>query len=357
MPSRTAACGSLVVDDDISPEERLTAVAANFPGLIYRRVLHPDGSISYPYLSPGIEDLVGMTPSEGSKIVSLEDIARRIFPEDRDRWMTTIRRSAATLESFRMEGRVIGPDGSTRWVRTAARTHRRADRSIVWDGVVLDVTDLRRAIAEKDALIRERNLLLREVYHRVKNNLQVVDSLLGIQGSRLADAEARSALDDLRRRVHALGLVHQQLMQSRDLATFDIRPFLEELCANLAAFSGAPDRGIAVSVAADSLSIDLDFAIPVGLLVTEFVANALKHGFPGRDKGSIAVALRVPAPDRVIVTVVDDGLGGDARLATTAGTVGWRITQALVSQLDATLEIDRRNGSAVTVSIPYPEGP
>ncbi len=343
------------MEDDISPEERLTAVAANFPGLIYRRVLHPDGRVSYPYLSPGIEELVGMTPSEGTRITSLEDIARRIFPEDRDRWMATIRRTAETLDSFKLEGRVIGPDGSTRWVRTAARTHRRGDRSIVWDGVVLDVTDLKRAIAEKDTLIHERNLLLREVYHRVKNNLQVVDSLLSFQASRLRDAEARSALDELRGRVHALGLVHQQLMQSRDLATFDIRPFLEELCANLATFTGAGDRGITVSVEADTMLTDLDFAIPIGLLVTEFVAGALKHGFTGQNTGHVAVALRLPDPDQVVLTVRDDDRDGAPRSPMTPGTVGWRITRALVTQLEGEIAIDRRNGTEVTIVVPRRE--
>jgi len=341
--------------DEISTEDRLTAVAANFPGLIYRRVLHPDGSVSYPYLSPGIEELVGMTPAEGKQIVSLEDIAQRICSEDRERWIATLRETAESLAAFKLEGRVIGPDGGTRWVRTAARTQRRLDGAIVWDGVVLDVTDLKNAIRDKDTLLRERNLLLREVYHRVKNNMQVVDSLIAFQAGRLTDATAKGALEGLRHRVHALGLVHQQLMQSSDLTTFDIRPFLEELSANLAASFCVDTRGIDISVDADPLRTDLDFAIPLGLLVTEFVTNALKHGFTQGETGLVSITLRRRSSAHLELTVLDNGLTTGTPSDTSSEGIDSRITRALVQQLDGELTVLRDQGTKLVLTIPHAE--
>jgi hypothetical protein len=111
---------------------------------------------------------------------------------------------------------------------------RRAGQQLLESRVRERTVALERALAE-------RNLLLREVYHRVKNNLQIVNSLVSFQASRMTDAESRSGMDDLRHRVHAFGLVHQQLMNSTNLATFDIRPFLVELCDNLATSAG-PDQ-------------------------------------------------------------------------------------------------------------------
>ena len=228
-------------------------------------------------------------------------------------------------------------------------------------GVMLVRAYAREATTERlEASLREKETLLREVYHRVKNNLQIVDSLVGFQASRLDDPQARDALADLRRRVHTLGLVHQQLMQSKDLATFDVRPFLDELCANVALSSGADERGIRVAVEAEPLRANLDFAVPLGLLVTELVTNALKHGFPDGHAGAVSVSLLTRPADTVVLAVADDGHaggghagGGDPLQA--PGGVGSRIAKALVAQLDGSMDVVQDKGTRVTVTMPHPE--
>jgi len=217
-------------------------------------------------------------------------------------------------------------------------------------------TELERRVEERTAelvaanarlsqTLEQRDLLLREVYHRVKNNLQVIDSIVTLQTRRLTDPEAKNALQGLRRRLYALGLVHQQLMGSSNLKTFDVSPFLKELSENI--MEGIGGRDISLSVRAIPLDVDLDFAIPLGLLVTELVTNSLKHAFPD-GKGKIDVALN-RLPDGTLALIVsDDGAGYDileAAQKDRAAGLGTALIDGLVSQLKATIKVHRLNGT------------
>ena len=171
---------------------------------------------------------------------------------------------------------------------------------------------LEETVEERSAALAQRDLLLREVYHRVKNNLQVVDSLVVLQAKQLTDPAAVAALQELRNRIYALGLVHQQLMESADLRTFDIAPFLRELSANI--LRGGASDDVALTVEADTLEVGLDFAIPLGLLVTELLTNSLKHAFPDR-KGAVSVELGLSDQNKVVSVVRDGGLRTEVRIS------------------------------------------
>jgi two-component sensor histidine kinase len=193
--------------------------------------------------------------------------------------------------------------------------------------------------------LEQRDLLLREVYHRVKNNLQLIDSIVTLQARRLADPDAKNSLQGLRRRLYALGLVHQQLMSSSDLKTFDVSPFLSELSENI--IEGIGGRDISLSVRAIPLDVGLDFAIPLGLLVTELVTNSLKHAFPD-GKGKIEVVLDRQEDGGIVLVVSDNGIGYDileASRAEKASGLGTTLIDGLVSQLKAIINVRRINGT------------
>jgi two-component sensor histidine kinase len=211
--------------------------------------------------------------------------------------------------------------------------------------------DLERVVDERTAALAQRDLLLREVYHRVKNNLQVVDSLLLLQARRLADPDARAALENLRSRVYALGLVHHQLMGSKDLETFDIAPFLEELSRHL--LEGGGRSEITLDVRAAPLSVGLDFAIPLGLLVTELVTNSMKHGFPDRG-GRVEVALDWVAAAELSLRVSDDGVGYDSAARPAVSSLGASIIDGLVRQLRGQLHVSTDGGTCSVVRLPAP---
>jgi two-component sensor histidine kinase len=202
--------------------------------------------------------------------------------------------------------------------------------------------------AELTSTIGQRDLLLREVHHRVKNNFQVINSLINFQASHAASDETRQALNNLHGRIYALGLVHQRLMQSNNLATFDIRAFLDDLCSNLAALSSADARGIALTAEADPLQTDLDFAGPLGLLVTELVTAALARYGDG-ETGRVQVAIRRGDVGRLVLTV-DDNASPDLEEPPES-----RIVRGLVRQLDGEIVIAQAGGTVATVTLRDPD--
>ncbi len=234
--------------------------------------------------------------------------------------------------------------------RVAERT---ADLSAVNNQLTDALRNLESVVTERTAALKQRDLLLREVYHRVKNNLQLVDSLLMLQARQLENTEAEQALLGLRDRIYALGLVHQQLMGSADLKTFDIAPFLRELSKNL--LEGNAADGVSLAVDASPLDVGLDFAIPLGLLVTELVTNSLKHAFPD-GVGNVSVVLRPAADGTVVLVVSDDGRGQSEGMNGSSGKIGLglSIVNGLVAQLDGTMVVRSAPGMTTEIHIAKP---
>ena len=209
-------------------------------------------------------------------------------------------------------------------------------------------------VEERTAALAQRDLLLQEVHHRVKNNLQIIDSFIVMQARQLSDSQAKKALLGLRDRVYALGLVHHQLMGSGNLKTFDIAPFLQELAGNIVA--GGTRRDIKLSVRAIPLDVGLDFAIPLGLVVTELVTNSLKHAFPD-GKGNIDVVLDRSDDGAVALVVSDDGKGytsADVESGGHKAALGTSIIKGLVAQLEATMVVQHTSGTRSEIRVAWP---
>jgi two-component sensor histidine kinase len=242
------------------------------------------------------------------------------------------------------------------FMRQYARQQRLLARAneLLEGRVAKRTAELRAANEELARSLEERSLLLREVYHRVKNNLQLVDSLLGFQSARQQDAAGKSGFEDVRRRVHALGLVHQQLMHSADLARVDTGSFLAELCANLGSATGAAERSIRITLSdMEPLQSSLDIAVPLGLLTTELVSHALKHGFT--NGGSIAISLRRASPTTMVLTMVDTGTVTTAQRTRASTDIETRVVTGLVAQLRGELTTEDDGGARVTLRFPHAE--
>jgi two-component sensor histidine kinase len=329
-------------------ERRLNRIAADIPGAILRRVLHPDGRLSFPYFSEGGRTLLNLGRDVRFRPGNVEEVAERLIaPEDRQRWIDAIRASARTLEPMSMEFRVVNAEGTRTWIRSIARPHREPDGSVVWDAVALDVNDLKLTQAELELRLAEKDTLLREVHHRVKNNLQAIWGVIQVERSRLSDAQARERLEVIGHRLSVLGAIHQQLYASDNLQRIDCAENLEQLGLRLADLHGRD--GINILVDADPVLCDLDTALPIGLIANELINNCYRHAFPAGGGGRIEVSLR-DLEDCIELEVADDGAGMTPAQQSGIGTI---IVDALAGQIDGTVStVTGATGTTVTVLIP-----
>jgi two-component sensor histidine kinase len=200
------------------------------------------------------------------------------------------------------------------------------------------------------ASLREKETLLKEIHHRVKNNLQVIISLLRLQGRYLKDEQARAMFEESQNRVHSISLVHEKLYRAGDLSRVDFCDYLLSLTRGL--MDGWKGTGVPVSIAVEAAGVQLtvDNAIPCGLIVTELVTNALKHAFRSRPLGSIRVAAITEPEGWLNLTVQDDGIGLPENVDfRRSGSLGMELIGSLVRQLGAKLEITRDRGTTFRI--------
>ncbi len=216
---------------------------------------------------------------------------------------------------------------------------------------ITDITDRKRAEKEIRKSLKEKELLLREIHHRVKNNLQVISSLLGMQAQRVTDLNAREAYADSIRRVRSMALVHEKLYLSRDVPEIDFREYLNSVAEDL--HRSLRRDGVALRVEAERIMLGIDVAVPCGLIANELVSNALKHAFPKRDKGTVLVSFKRLDPARLQLEVEDDGVGfSSAEDLGSATSMGMSIIRTLTEQISGSLSLDRAAGTRFTIVFP-----
>ena len=242
--------------------------------------------------------------------------------------------------------------GRRRWYLRSKSLVELSDGTRLLVGVTTDVSGLKDAEDRLQAALQEKEVLLKEIYHRVKNNLQVVASLLQMQSRSLADPRFSAAIDDSVRRVSSMALVHEQLYRSRDLALVDFGEYMHTLVGHLAQSWHAHARGIRIIADILEAPLGIETAIPCGLIVNELVSNAFKHAFEGRAGGTVMVRFRAGADARSwVLTVGDDGNGMDAALdMARSASLGLKLVATLTEQLSGALEISRERGTVFTIT-------
>jgi PAS domain S-box-containing protein len=254
---------------------------------------------------------------------------------------------------------IIIETGQTVWTHVSAAPLQTADLSVVV--AVTDVTERRRAELQISAALREKDALLKEIHHRVKNNLQLISSMLRLQSQTIPDAAARELLIESQRRVRSMALVHEQLYRSHDLGQIDINGYINRLVTYLRRSHIQTPANIQFHVQTDTIALSIDRAIPVGLIINELVTNSLKHAFPAdgaHTANTIWISLNHAPPEApehpALVLVVGDngrGLPDHVDIASTE-SMGFQLIHAFVLQLGGNLSIKRESGTIFTIHIP-----
>jgi PAS domain S-box-containing protein len=205
--------------------------------------------------------------------------------------------------------------------------------------------------AQINASLEEKVLLLREIHHRVKNNLQIIISLLKLQSRYITDENTIAAFRECQSRVMAMSLVHEKLYQSADISKINLGNYVRFLGNSLFQFYGMKGKGILLNTDIQDILIGLNTAIPVGLIINELVSNSLKHAFPDGRKGEISVAIQ-REEHTLTILFKDNGVGIPEDLDwRNAKSLGLRLVITLVEQLQGTIELDRSEGTAFSIVV------
>jgi PAS domain S-box-containing protein len=230
----------------------------------------------------------------------------------------------------------------------------RLEGRLIAVAVARDLSERRREESRLRASLHEKEVMLKEVHHRVKNNLQVVSSLLNIQTRYLADPRDVDLFRESQDRVRSMALVHEKLYQSEHMADIDFQSYTDRLVTNLFRSYGGGSGNIALRMDLKEARLNVDTAIPCGLIVNELVTNALKYAFPDGRRGVISISFR-PEGDQYVLEVGDDGVGlPEGYRADGSKSLGLLLVTSLVSQLDGTLDIDTSAGTRFTIRFRKP---
>ncbi|MDD8025811.1 MAG: PAS domain S-box protein [Acidobacteriota bacterium] len=272
-----------------------------------------------------------------------EVVSSYVDVRQRDRLLETMERDG---EVRNMEIRLRRRDGTEFHVLTNAKAAKDADGRMIIEGILTDITaqkDNQQALA---AALAEKNVLLQEVHHRVKNNLQVISSLLNLQSRYLSHPADAELFRESQRRIRSMALIHERLYQSKSLSRIEFGAYTQRLAENLIATH--PHGGTPVRLKTDlkEVSLDIQTAIPCGLIVNELVMNSLKHAFPDGRPGEIRLGLQVDEEGRVELKIGDNGIGLPTDFSfATSDSMGMQIVEMLAGQLEGRLDIGRENGT------------
>lgn len=231
--------------------------------------------------------------------------------------------------------------------KTAELRRELFERQVTEKELLESEQQLRRSLDEKEAL-------LKEIHHRVKNNLQIVSSLLYLQEDAMQDPKGIEMLRESQNRVKSMAIIHEQLYGTDDLAKIDFGRYVHSLSANLFDAYGLDPARLTLNVQADDISLGIDKAVPCGLIINELVSNAIKHAFPQETKGAgtIEIGIRLLTPGKMEIVVADDGVG----LAEVSGDkcrngLGRQLIDTLTAQLDGKLTVETEKGTRFSIII------
>jgi PAS domain S-box-containing protein len=334
-----------------------------------------DPDRNFVYLSPSVEQITGYRPEEFMADPGLID--RIVHPDDQKVWDAHVPLHTTThgTGSSEIEFRLAHRNGSVRWISHTCRSIFLDDGTCIGRRVSnRDITDrklmeseirtlntvleqrVEQRTAQLNTSLEDKIILLREVHHRVKNNLQIILSLLNLQSRQSSDTQVRDAFRESQNRIRAISMVHERLFITRDIETIELGAYTRSLAANLLSFYEIQKERVQIHVAMENLTISLDTAVPLGLIINELIANSLRHAFPNERAGGITIT-GTDAGGILEIRIIDNGVGmSPVADPEEAKTLGIKLVYVLIQQLNGTVEYLSPPGTTVVLRIPNTEG-
>jgi PAS domain S-box-containing protein len=262
-----------------------------------------------------------------------------VLPDDREYVHERFEKSYETNKLY-FQCRIIRADKQIRWIEAYGNVYKDNEGvPIRVLGVVSDITERKKTEIQLLAVIGEKELLLREIHHRVKNNMQIISSLLNLQSSQVFDKRDADLFTVVQDRVKSMGLIHGNLYQSEDLSSIKLKDYINTLASELLN-TYAANSNIKLVTHIEDISLNIETAIPLGLIINELVTNSLKHAFPD-SKGEISIDAHIKG-EEIVLIIKDNGMGlpSDFEIKNPK-KLGFKLVNSLVEQIESTIELDR----------------
>jgi two-component sensor histidine kinase len=218
-------------------------------------------------------------------------------------------------------------------------------------GILRDVTDRKQAEERIKSSLHEKDVLLREIHHRVKNNMQIISSLLRLQSRLIGDDKLKEMFKESQNRIRSMALIHEKLYQTEDFARINFAEYIRSLTVHLFHTYKVNPNVVRMNTDVERVFLDINKAIPCGLIINELVSNSLKHAFPDNKKGEICIRLSSNKQKKTKLTVSDNGVGLPKSVNfSEPETLGLQLVSDLVNQIEGTIRLVRTKGTSFHIS-------
>ncbi len=326
-------------------EEQYRKLVATVPGVVYDFRMTPDGRYLFPFLSKGIYELAGISEEDGH--YDTPALLSLIQPDAREAFNSSIMESFTNLTPWLHEFPITTLRGEEKWIRGHSIPERESDGSVIWHGVLVDITANKKTEERLRASLHEKDALLKEIHHRVKNNLQVITSLLNLQSNKFENEDLARQFDLARNRIKSISLIHEKFYQSEDFSRINFGDYIKSIAGDLKRSYSLPDRAARLVFDLDTVFLAIDQAIPCGLIINEIITNSFKHAFPPEWRGAPEIAVTMRLLDNMVeICVRDNGTGitEEEKGSHSAGTIGLLLINTLTGQINGTISRQQVDG-------------
>ncbi|MDY7004573.1 MAG: PAS domain-containing protein [Cyanobacteriota bacterium] len=274
-----------------------------------------------------------------------------IHPEDMQHYLEHYRVNFYTHQSFTIEYRLRREDGEYRWVLNQGVPRFNLNGKFAgYIGSCIDISDRKKAEEQIQDSLQEKEILLKEIHHRVKNNLHIISNLLDLQSDYIESQKVQELFADSQNRIQSMALIHEQLYQSKNLGQVDFSEYIHALIDNLFCSYGDRESQIKPIINVEAITLNLETAIPCGLLINEVVTNSFKHAFPDGKSGEICIELHQDRQEKVYINIKDNGIGIPPDFDwQNSSSLGLKLVRILSKQLKAEIYFDGHKGTVVNL--------
>lgn len=299
--------------------------------------------------NPRMAEIHGYTSSEEC-ITNFAAKKHYVSSQDRRR-VVKLLNQRGRISNYQTQIRTV--DGARKWVQFSGTV---SEKEGYFEGVIADITEQKHAEKQLQESLKEKEVLLKEVHHRVKNNMQIIQSLLSLQSHESKDPDLAKALIDSNSRIRSMALIHETLYRSENIGKLDLKSYFNEIIRNLLRVYSRAECEVKVDMEIEPIDLNMDISISCGLIINELVSNALKHAFTDYPEGEITLSLQRHGNSGVKLSIGDNGRGFErTNIYEESETLGLKIVKILVTgQLGGTIQICENEGARFDIEFPIP---